>query len=373
MPNCKNRFYLVRRFCILLSGILCSCVHQVSQSDVINIPVRVEKTDEAFIEAAGEIDAVVIDESKCLLGSEIGFYPLGSDFLFVDKKNHRISRFSSNGLFLNEIGHRGNGPSEYSYILNVQVHNDTVIVFSLPDKILRYSAEGECIGTKNNMHLGLSSLFDKDGLMVTYYGYTGADSHRIAAYHEGKECLRCLPLKNKVMSLDLGNDLFYGYDDAYYLLDSYVPSIYRWREGALSEYLAFDLGKYAIKDVFFEFKDPFKSAEYLMSSDYSLIYRYICDSDHQLVQINIHPKEKNSFVLYGLSEDGFWRWFTLPEGADDPVSGPFRFYKDGCLYCLLGPEHANAFFTAYASKINNSEILNNIKNSDAHIVAKIRF
>ena len=43
-----------------------------------------------------------------------------------------------------------------------------------------------------------------------------------------------------------------------FLIDSYSPVIYQYKNLQLSEYLRFDFGKYAVPETFFSAGDPYK-------------------------------------------------------------------------------------------------------------------
>ncbi len=219
------------------------------------------------------------------MGSELSMIPCSGGVVLVDKRNTKVARFSEQGEFQNEIGKKGNGPGEYVHLLGVQVDADVVTVFAAPDKIMEYDLEGNLLTDRSCKGLGSSAYKSSTGL-YTYYGYSGIEPYRVAYFPEDGEKQYYLPVETKLLPLSLGNDIF-SYSDDIYMLDSYSNTVYQLSEEGCKERVSFDFGDYSIGDEFYSFNDAFKSAEYLMSSDNALIYRYVPGPEHSIVQVNL--------------------------------------------------------------------------------------
>lgn len=359
-------------YSIALCLIICGCSQSTANTALDSIPVEFSSSDKAFSDALKEIDLTILDESTCLLGSALSMYSAGENYILVDKMNGRISRFSGEGNFLNEIGRKGNGPQEYLDMTNVQVSSDTLVVFSYPDKILRYNVNGDFISENRSVQLGQSSFIGKNGSVFTYHGYSTLTPYRLVAYDSDNTETGYLPYDCKVLTLTLGNDMFCSCGDEIYMLDSYSPSVYKIDDEGCTEFISFDFGKYSIKSDFFNFSDPFESADFLLSHNFAVLDRFIGDSRQKMVQISVQHHNGSGFVIYGYAKDDSWKWFKLPKGSDELTCGPFSYFKDGCVYCLFNPEHAVKFFETYFSFLKDPALLQKIKNSDAHVIAKIR-
>ena len=114
-----------------------------------------------------------------------------------------------------------------------------------------------------------------------------------------------------------------------------------------------------------------KSAEYLMNSPYALIYRYTEDRSHKLVQVNLSEPGGKGLIRYGYYSDGEWTWFSLGEYDSQSASGPFRYFNDGRLYCVVEPEKIDAFAALFMDKITDRSAVEKARSKDSHVIAEI--
>jgi hypothetical protein len=311
-------------------------------------------------------------DSSHLLGASPDLFLLDSDYLLVDRQNCRIYRYSSDGKFLNQIGNKGRSGNEYIDIEGVQTMEDDVIVFSRPGKMLRFSKDGNFLSKRNFKNKGVQSYLVKNGIL-TYYSYDSGHSCRLALLRD-RDTLEFLKTKEKVMNFAGDGQVFSGDEkNGIFVLDSYSPNIYEFKNGALNNYLTFDFGKYSIPGEFYNFKDAFQSSQYLFSRNFALIHKYIENYKYKLVEIFLQKGNGPEFH-YGLNKGDKWLWFYAGKAGEDPLSVSFRqFDAQGRLLCVIDPGVLDRLPQGFKKLVSNKEIINKSNINSNYVIAKIIF
>ncbi len=340
------------------------------------IPVEFveERSYKPFADAITSVELIPIETvDKHLLGNNVYTYLLPDGFLLVDKQNAKLNRYSMDGIFLNAIGQRGNGPGEYIRIGDVQIIGDHIHVFDNPRRELVFSLNGELLETKNK-NLGFHSFRTSSGIL-SYYGYSGQKEYRLLYQRErdGKES-GFLELDSKLLALTLDNDVFApSADGGVAFIDSYSPTIYRFYNEDITPYLSFNLGRYSIKQSFFTARDAFLAAEELFASNYGIIIGYSESNELKLVQLMLKDQsEDRSRFEYGLYNGNKWLWFSISDLVEEPMSGSLRFLRDGILYGLFTIEELKRMEVLFQEKIIKTELNSIAGDADGYVLAKIR-
>lgn len=326
-----------------------------------------------FSDRVSSIELLPLETDEThLLGNNVEVCLLRDGYILYDRRNVKVYRYSGEGRFLNEIGKRGNGPGEYLHLRNVQVINDEVHIFSPPDKELVFSDDGKMLEQKAKVPVGFG-IYRMGSGYLTYYGYSGQRDHRVvfSRGQSGQE-KGFLDLDAKVLPLDLENELFCPLSEgSVSIIDSYSPTIFIYDGESVSPYLSFDFGKYAIKNNFYEADDAFKAAEYLMSSDYAVISRYMEGANCKLVQFNLFDQKTGTGEgRYGLFCGGEWVWFSLAGcGMDNPA--PFRLFDAEELIGVLSPEDTLLLLDLLSEETIVSGDYSGLDQSDNYVIAKI--
>lgn len=281
-----------------------------------------------------EILPLEADESH-MTGSIVELHLIGNSFLLVDKINTRIYRYSPDGKFLCEIGRQGNGPGEYVNVGNIQVKDGCINVFSRPSKLLKYSFSGEFLEALEFDDLGGQSYETGEGIL-TYYGYGSGRGNRLGLVSDMGTAYM-LPSSEKVLNMDSRSPIFSEGKDCILFTDTYSNTVKSFREGEVSTYLAFDLGKYAIPEDFFKHDDSFAAMETLMSGTYALVENYQEDGDSKLVNVKVQAPGKKAEEHLGLFRKGAWKWFSAGELGVSPLAGGIQAIKGDSLYCTMDP------------------------------------
>ena len=375
LQNCIRMRCLFKAV-ILFSGIVlfAGCRGSITDNtgiDAIQMPISCSARPFADCVLSVELVPLETDEIH-LLGNNVDLCLLNDSYVLYDKRNAKVYRYSFDGHFLNEIGKRGNGPGEYLNLRNVQVFDGEIHIFSQPDKELVFSPGGELLEHRSGVPVGFGIHRVESGLL-TYYGFSGQRNHRIV-FTKGENGPESgfLELVAKVMTLDLENELFCDLPEGdVSILDSYSPTVYRYDGKEVLPYLTFDFGKYSIKKAFYEAGDAFKSAEYLMSSDYAVINRFMEGNRHKLVQVNMFDQRAGAGGgRYGLYDGERWLWFSLSEYklAD---SIPFRCFDEDILIGLFSPEDIKLLCRAMPEKVAESGMLASLDENDNYVIAKV--
>ena len=317
---------------------------------------------------SSKIDSIVLiplsSDILSLLGDEAEMHVLDNDFILADPKNKKIIRFDSNGNYLNSIGMAGRAFNEYYSIQNIQCSGDSISVFSFPDKRIVYNKNGAFISSECYLPIGEQSYMLGDCL-YTYNGYRRDTPYRMVAIKEGRIVQTYLKSVKYVMHLSRTEPIFIPNSKSFYLLDSYYPIIYTLENEQLKEYLHFDFGHYRIQEGFFDFDDPMKGAESLVSSDFAYIWRYFENMERKLVVIIVQSINDVKYVCGISGGKESWEWYQLP------FSETFRYLKDNCLYCLWDYNQLQAISPKMRSRIVNENKSEQIGENSNYVVAKI--
>lgn len=345
----------------------------ITNADVETIKMDIAHSENSFIEAVSSIEMIPIETDDIhILGSNVGFCLLSDGFLLYDRRNMKVYRYSLDGHFLNEVGRRGNGPGEYLSLRSIQVIEDVIHIFSNPSTELLYSLDGVFIEEKKNVPIGFGAFRTETGLL-TYYGYSGQKKFKVVFFEEGTgQESYYLALDSKLLTIDLENDIFGALPGGgISIIDSYSPIVYQYKEKEVRPYLAFDFGKYSIKQAFFETGDPFKSAEMLMASDYAVIGRYMEGTRHQLVQVNLFDQQKGQGECrFGLNDGNKWVWFATSDYGLDDFS-PFCCFSGDVLFGLFTAKNYMKLDEAINGGVMSLEASLKVDDPDNYVLAKI--
>lgn len=158
-----------------------------------------------------------------------------NDNVFVYSQNsiHPILRFDMQGNFINKIGNFGNGPNEYSEILDITIDKEKSLIELLSyNTIISYSFNGASINNKET-HIPASS-FTK--INKTYWFYTGNNvvhsKYRLFQTDEKFNIINKY-LTNKSNMLPI-NEYNFKQSAYYTFSETFYNSIYKLKNNSLS-------------------------------------------------------------------------------------------------------------------------------------------
>jgi hypothetical protein len=341
----------------------------------------------ALSDAVEKIELIPLETADgVLVGDFSEIVLLGDSFVLEDRMGNQVVRFDTAGRFLNRIGRAGNGPGEYVGIQYVQADED-VIIFSEPDKMMRYSADGTLIEETHVDNLGCQSCVVPEGIL-TYYGFGTGREERAALLRKDGTSEPFLPTSAKVIYFIPDTPVFCIDGGKVYFTDSYSPSVFVCSKGSVRQEVSFDFGDAAINENFYHFDDAFASAEYMLSaSEFAMVRRYLHGKDYQFLEVLVQKGRESGLcyegraeaeLCYGICAGDRWKWFSLGSLEDSAFAGSPRALDGSTLYFLLDPGRLSGGAGALAgplaplrAAISNPEALDSLKPDDNPVIAKV--
>ena len=330
------------------------------------------KSAEPLAELVKSVEVVPLEtDSVHFVGQNPDLLVCGDGYIVADMQNSRIYHYSADGRFLNSIGSKGNGPREYVAVKDVQCSGNEVTVYAMPDKALVYSVDGNYISTVQAGAPG-AQTYAAEGGWLTYYGYGMVSDKRLEYKSLSGEVTGYLPADAKVISLSSPFPVFSDAADGGVLLaDSFNPSILKFKNLEVSEYVTFDLGDLAVPESYYEYDDAFKAAESLFGSKFAFPRRFFENEEWQFVEIFVQDKMK-AVPFYGICGRKGWIWFG-PGSEDSPLLFSFRgFDNDGNLLCIVDPSLLSGLPGSIRGKVTDPDVLANAGPEDNYLIFKLR-
>ncbi|MBR3302584.1 MAG: 6-bladed beta-propeller, partial [Bacteroidales bacterium] len=362
---------IVSLFALVVCLLFISCKSDTKDDGTIK--VEFGAPIENFTELIESVEYIPLETDMVfILDGEPELYLGETDYYVVNKKdynlNHGAYRYSPKGEYLNSFGSKGRGPGEYVRICDFQPYKDTILIFS-DNKMLKYKTSGDLISEASLSSYGDAFICTEEGNILTYYGYGSLKSYRFSLETAGDTTLieRYFDSENnrRFISMVPFAPIFSENGTKLTVLDPINPVVYIFEEKRLNPYLIFDFGKYDKSKQYYAIDDVYKSIEFLESSDYAVIHRYLESDLYKIVEINVASEEDYGGLHYGLYKDEKWHWFKggnlFGENAFD---GTFRCLFDDTLYFIMTPMQVKHIPDKIAALALNPEAVANIKDED---------
>ena len=103
------------------------------------------KQDLKLSELADSVWYVPLETTPpCILAEKFDHFRYKNNtFYIMDDYSQTVHVFSDKGKFLNRIGHKGGGPSEFNCCLQMVVNNKNLYVLDMPNRIKVYDLNGD--------------------------------------------------------------------------------------------------------------------------------------------------------------------------------------------------------------------------------------
>jgi len=350
--------------------ILSSCIQDSTSSNQITF-IETDNPS-GLVELIQNIECIPLETDDFhILGFTHNLY-LAKDgsFVIADTNNGNIYRYSSDGKFMNAIGHKGNGPTEFSNINNIQIDGNLVYIYSRNGKRLSYSLDGTFINKDKYDDLGSQSFTTESGTL-TYFGYGSGRGHRFGLYSSESSLKYLIPSAEKVINLTANTPIYSKFGDKLFVVDSYNDNVMLFHSGKIQDYCRFNLGKYQVPKDFFTFENAMDAMQFLTSKPYALINSYQESESYSYVEVNIQgdgmPKRS-----YGIKHNDKWNWFSLGILDKEPLAGQVYLLEDNYLYCMMDPILIENLQNSIYKKIVNPDVLNGLSSNSNYVIAKIK-
>lgn len=350
-------------------SLLLSCQPHSANLEIINF----EDSDncKALSQFVKSVEFIPLNsDGDHLLGFRHDLYHANDGtYIISDSNNGSIYRYSSCGEYLNEIGHKGNGPAEYQSIQNIQVVSNIVYVYSNSGRRLSYTLAGDFLELDKYDDLGTQTYTTEKGVL-TYFGYGSGRGHRFGLYNGGSAIEYQIPSLENVINLTSNFPIFSEYNGKVFVADSYNESVMMFLSGQVQPYCQFNFGKYAIQNDFFSFDNPMDAMQSLMSRSFAMIHSYQESDTYCYIEVNIQggsmPRRS-----YGLKYKDTWHWFSLGTLDKDPLAGQVYLLENDVLYCMMDPALVGNLQNEILRKATNPEALNGLSVNSNYVIAKI--
>lgn len=371
----------MRNYCILVTVLMLVGTGCKKSTSIETVTADLGRNSSAnLLEYVSGIKLIPLETNDSLLiGSNNELAVSDGEYYVVNRgANDRVFRFDPQGKFLNTIGVKGRGPGEYPGLVNMQLLNDTVIIYASPGMSVNfYTKEGAYLGQKQYPEIGGAFFYKIGDEYLIYNGYGMQDPERVYLYSPVENSRRgFLQTDAKVINISDGLPAFDVLKDTVFIRETYNDTIFRYDPGRkeLIPYLRFDFGKNAIDKKVFEFGDRMESAQYFMSLEYASVRRYTEDATMRLVEVIVNKKPLPE-MIYGLNfkDKGEWVWFSGGKTDTGSLATSFRLLQDGKLYCLLEPYRLKNLTPQERAKITNPEMLDSLTESDNFVIGIIFF
>ncbi len=303
-------------------------------------------------------DSILTDDRVRLLQQDSSFYLVD----ILGEQN--IYRFGYDGRFLNKIGEKGQGPEEFSYMLDIDIEekDDCVHVLSQPYcTIVRYFKNGTFKERKQadlpangfcrsgNGYWLLAGYGDRTLLLHLDDSLHVTDSVRLIQFFMDK-----IPYPLQKFSSFAGQSFFWQFP---------FPTVHRITPDTVQQAL------------FFDFKDQYiptpttPQREPIEDKKITCISKYWENSTYALAEIGTREKKQKIMLnIYGLKNkaSGQWQWveyITTPEKPFIPDWYPTRtqgFAQDGRLMCFFFGNEIEELTDEARKLITNPQELENI-------------
>ena len=129
---------------LLITGCSGRGVQETQVGEVIPFSKESFQLDETFF---SQMNLVPLETTEQALIRDIDVVSMAGDTLFLlDERQSKVFIYLTNGNLVNVIEDIGNGPKEYSRIVDIDVHNGALAVLSdAPVKIMYYTYDGEFV------------------------------------------------------------------------------------------------------------------------------------------------------------------------------------------------------------------------------------
>lgn len=224
---------------------------------VIDVPKDRFDGDEKFDSLFYLDEYVVLETTEKSIISSYDKISLHNGEIFIKDAGSRILRFGGDGTFLNAIEHFGDGPGEYTYMMDFNVKADSVYILDgLKGKLLSYSLDGE-YGSTKEVGQGEGFVMLDDGVAMSgcmgwsqkpierknfSYLYQGKNGDKIygAPFNEN--------LRGRRRLYDVGANYFYDFGGELLTLFQYNDTVYTIdrNSGEISPFIIVKIGERTI-------------------------------------------------------------------------------------------------------------------------------
>lgn len=244
--------------CLLLSFLMTSCSQHESANkksvEIINLNEAIESRKSVNISDISINFEYVSLETKdeCLTGTRLAVYSNDQYLIAIDRE--KILLFDrKDGKFIREIGHRGNGPGEYSRTYNVMPFDEEKnIVYTGRNKMrYGYSLEGQLKDTLSIPEL-VSEIgnIDDNTFAAFMPDYQGGEKNKLIIFNHKDSLLKTFPNylsapKTQSFFAWNPNSWFYKLNQQLCFYQLFNDTVFHVQPNSITPKYVFDMGPYS--------------------------------------------------------------------------------------------------------------------------------
>lgn len=303
-------------------------------------------------------DSIITDDRVRLLQRDSSFYLVD----ILGEKN--IYRFARDGRFRNKIGQKGQGPEEFSTLLDIDIEEkgDCVHVLSQPYcTLVCYSKDGTFIERKKSDIPANSFCRSGDG----YWVFAGdADRSLLLRLNDSLHITDSMRLTQFPMDkIAYPIPKFSSFGGQAYFWRFPFPVVYNLTADTMQQALFFEFKNQSVP------KKDIKDKKSIPDENLTCISKYWENGTYALVEIGRVGKDRKSMQnIYGIKNktSGQWQWveyITTPEKPFIPDWYAVRiqdFAQDGRLMCFFFGNEMEELTDEARKLVTNPEELENI-------------
>ena len=324
---------------------------------------------------AVDIEMIKLETADDIFIDRLRDIEITDDYLFIsDFKN--LYQFSRSGEFIRKIGNRGRGPREYTYIVSLNINEDTKEIYIYCDiskKLLVYNFEG-----RFSHFFKLPAMADieyvKDSLFLAYSKVIeGTEEHIFYLTNPDSDTIPLVKNNFKwehkaKFYIGVFGKLtpFYEFNRYIFFKDVYNDTVYRMDRDSLIYEPAYiiDLGKYDMPDEkrlsyvadasqFKKYWDDYYQIS--IKETYKYLWFQYCTYNYNNPQVQYGLYNKRAGNIFTLIDEDNNKSQIINDFTGGPKFWPVQ-TEDNMLIDFIYPYELKAYFN---EKVNNKDIESN--------------
>lgn len=309
--------------CLLLALNITSCSQQESADkksiEIINLKDAFDKSKPINITDISTVFNYIKLETKdeCLTATRLAVYSNDQYLIAIDRE--KILLFDrKDGKFIREIGHRGNGPGEYSRTYNVMPFNEgkNIVYAGRNKKRYGYSLDGQLKDTISIPELVSEIGNIDDNIFAAFLpDYQGGEKNKIMIFNDKASIIKTFPNYLSAPKTDAffawnPNSWFYTVNKQLYFYQLFNDTLFNVSTNSITPRYVFNMGPYSPPyemktspkfepDKYFVMKTIQESSKYLFCSfnfnkkNYTAIF----DKNNRITVVNDYsPESGHGFI-----------------------------------------------------------------------------
>jgi len=295
-------------------------------------------------------------DSEIASGTSISYMDGGS-FLVADAATGELSRYSSDGRYLNGFGRKGEVKCKDTG--NIQYKDGRVYVFSESGRVSCYNPDGALVSDTIYSYLGTQSHYVEDALLSTHEPELGG-WYRLFSWDVEGKAARYLPSVEKPGRDMTGFKAFSDYGGYVYYTDYHDSSVKKVVNGGFKKLLSVDFNEIGPNSI------PGIDCEN------AVLLAYNESDDVRTLEASI-PSDRGDLSFYAINIGYGWVWFNAGVRGKDLLAGSLFGLDKRTMYFILDMNNDALFTESLGDVPVDYENLRRLKAEGyRYVTAKVR-